>query len=265
MRTSNYYYDGGTHVYLEEFANIREFVKFTDIRPENLWSHKTYVDEEDRQHLVYGWPEMTSKINKSMSKLRNIKTADKKIKVKTYAQKGYYPNVGKALRGNTKCMGKYNKVKTQTKIVEIIWDCGALSCVEPDDIENQGTDLLLKIKELEGMGYRVRLMVQGFKGNEQVTDNYMARITIKEENQPLDISRIAYPLVNVEMLRTWIFKWYEHIPNANYISGYGKSLYAWSNYNRIKLLKAVNIKPNQYYVNLKTDIDSMFETLTSIG
>ena len=269
MRISNHKVETSSlhnyNVYLEEYSNIHEFVSTIDSRPYNSWAtggHQHPPKNKDLEELMYGWKEFTDELKVELEKSENIKTRDKALKQKVYAIKGYYPNVGKALRGNQKCMGRYNKVRVSTKIVEIIWDCGAAAREKAGTIKTQGVKLLAKIKELELMGFRVRLMVQGFKGRtDDINNSYMARIVLKDENQPLDLMRISYPLANVEMLRTWMFHWYEHLPNAEYIDGYGVSLYLWKQQEREALLKAVNVKPNQYYINLNTDIDSTFKKL----
>lgn len=271
MRTSNHTAvvdNKPTKIYLEEFANIREFARACDTRPKADWvdikSEEHAPNKYHREKLLHGWPEMCNTLKSEVNKLDGIKTQDKKLKQKVYSPIGYYPNVGKALRGNPRCMGKYVKTKVPSKIVEVIWDCGASCRVSSEEVKNQGVQLILKIRSLEMMGYRVRLMVQGFKGDQGVSRQYMARVVIKEENQPLDMARIAYPLANVEMLRTWMFYWYEHLPDSKYINGYGHSLYLWQDKNRKALLDAVNVKANQYYVNLSTDIESMFRPLINV-
>lgn len=247
-------------IYMETFNDVGEFVRLTDKRPENSWSNNTTITGNDREWLLHGWSEKRDEIKAELSKLEGIRTKEKKSKVKVYSVNGYYPNVSKAIIGNPKCMRKFKKVTSKSKIVEIIWDPGILARESADRITTQGIKLLSKIKELELSGYRVRLMVQGFKGEYCGNRNlYICRIPIKEENQQLDISRVSYPLANAGMLRKWVFKWYEHLPNAEYLSGYGKSLYAWDFYERDKVLNTININHNQYYVNIDTDIEEMFK------
>lgn len=255
----------GHNIYLEEFEDIHEFVHMSDERPENSWSHKTDVSDNDRNWLMHGWNSMKDRIESQLIGLEDtITTVERKIKERVYCINGYYPSVSRAVRGNPRCMAKYKTTTRASKIVEIIWDPGAAWHVKSETVAEQGVKLLAKIKMLELMGYRVRLMVQGFKGEQYTDEVYMCRMTIKEENQPLDLSRIAYPLANVEMLRTWVFHWYEHLPGARHIDGYGKSLYLWDDDKRQQILDAVNVNANQYYVNLGTNIDEMFKPLTNI-
>lgn len=251
----------GHDIYMEEFTDIREFIKMSDTRPENRWSEHNNPGVTDRERFLHGWDEMKDRIESELAGLDRIRTQDKKIKEKRYCRNGYYPNVGKAVRGDTRCMAKYVNTTKASKIVEVIWDPGASSSEIQETIAAQGVKLLAKIKALEIMGYRVKLFVQGFKGRPETNEIYMCRITIKEENQPLDLSRISYPLANVNMLRQWVFHWYENLPDARYIDGYGVSLYRWDGYKRKQVLDAVNIKANQYYVNLGTDIESLFNPL----
>lgn len=251
-------------IYLETFKDIREFSRCAEGRTENSWSNKTYISESDKEGLLHGWDKCLDRLNYKMRNLTDIKTSEKKLKEKIYTYNGYYPSVSRAVRGNPRCMGKYKTYTKASKIVEIIWDPGAASYEDPETMMEQGIKMLTKIKALELMGYRVRLMVQGFKGRSEVKKVYMCRVTIKEENQPLDLSRISYPLANIDMLRKWVFHWYEYIPDAIYISGYGKSLYLWSEPERNEILQTVNVQANQYYVNLGTDIDELFKSLTDI-
>ena len=261
MRTTRYSSPKFPKIVMEEYKDIREFVQLSDERPENDWSEHNTPSSDNREWLLHGWDKAKKEIDSQLSAVDRVKTAPKKMQEKVYSYNGYYPSVSRAVRGNPRCMGKYKNSIKSTKIVEVIWDPGASWSEKPETIMKQGIKLLAKIKSLEIAGYRVRLVVQGFKGDQDREDAYFCRITIKEENQPLDLSRISYPLANVEMLRTWIFHWYEHLPNAKHIHGYGVSLYRWSDWNRKEILDAVNVKPNQAYVNLWTDIEQEFKSL----
>lgn len=260
MRSKNY--RSRNHVIqMEEFQDIRDFVRWSDERPENNWSECHTPTTTDREWLLHGWDKMKDKIESQLTKLSPVITQERKIQEKVYSYNGYYPNVSRAVRGNPRCMGRYKKNFKDTKIVEIIWDPGISANENASKIEAQGVKLLARIKSLELAGYRVKLVVQGFKGRQEVNEIYMCRITIKEENQQLDLSRISYPLASAEMLRTWVFHWYEHLPDARYLSGYGVSLYRWTDYERQEILDAVNVRSNQYYVNLGTNIEQMFKPL----
>lgn len=252
----------GHNIYMEEFDDIRDFVKHSDTRSENSWSEHNTPNDTHREWLLHGWNEMKDRIESQLTKLNPVITQERKIQEKVYSYTGYYPNVSRAVRGNPKCMGRYKKNFKDTKIVEIIWDPGISANENASRIETQGVKLLARIKSLELAGYRVKLVVQGFKGRQETNEIYMCRMTIKEENQPLDLSRISYPLANAEMLRTWVFHWYEHLPDAQYIIGYGVSLYRWDTDKRKEILDAVNVRSNQYYVNLGTDIEQVFKPLT---
>lgn len=261
MRTTRVSSRNFPNILLEEFKDIREFVQLSDERTENDWSEHNDPSTSDREWLLHGWDKARKEIDAQLSKIDRVTTAPRKMQEKIYSYNGYYPSVSRAVRGNPRCMGKYKNSIKSTKIVEVIWDPGASAGEKAETVMRQGIKLLAKIKSLEIAGYRVRLTVQGFKGREGYDDAYFCRITIKEENQPLDLSRISYPLANVDMLRTWVFHWYEHLPNAKYISGYGVSLYRWDSTRRKEILDAVNVKPNQYYVNLWTDIENTFKPL----
>lgn len=251
---------------IEEYGSMREMIGKTQRREINYWAEccpdKNYGFPDRLNYLLNGWEEKTKEI---MSKLdKNIK-ANTAVRKRTERYKdviGYAPVVPYALMGVPKCMHNSRKVyKSNTKIVEIIFDPGAAAYEEPETVAQHGVELLAKIKSLELAGYRCKLMVQIFKGQPETKQAYFCMIPIKEENQPLDLSRIAYPIANVEMLRTFGFYWYEHLPNAQYISGYGKSLYKWGTINREEILSKVLPNGNQYYVNLGTDLDTMFKPL----
>lgn len=260
----------GRNLYIEEFRNIQEFVKTLDERPhENSWSEHHEITDEARNLLCHGWSEVSKEIQTDLSKMDNVVTKEAKLKQKIYTTSGYYPNVGKALRGNPRCMGKYKKQKVSTKIVEILWELEYSWSVKPEQVKQQGIKLVKKIKQLEMMGYRVRLSAHcmfALRDMGGVSDPmYMARMTIKEENQPLDIARIAYPLANSGMLRTWLFNWYEHLEGAEYLDGYGVPIYHWQASRKQMVLDALNTRGNQYYVAYNTDIDNEFKALIEGG
>ncbi len=257
----------GKNIYVEEFKDLHEFAHKIQERNkpelEHSWTHGSgNISQEDEKYLLSGWTEVASGINKEFSKIDKVVTKEQKLRQKQYVVNGYYPNVGKALRGNTRCMGKYKKVKVPSKIVEIMLDV-ALSCDQTqEELQEHSVQVLKKVRQLEMMGYRVRLTcMQLFSDRDLGTDGWCIKVTIKEENQPLDLTRITYPTCSEYMLRHWMFNWYEHLECSEHIYGYGLPMYHWKKDVRDETAKALDVKGNMYYVSYTTDLDEMFKPL----
>lgn len=261
----------GNNIYMEEFKDIHEFADKIQERNkpefEHSWSHGSgCITEKDKLQLLSGWSDMAQSISKDFNRINNVVTKEQKLKQKQYAIKGYYPNVGKALRGNIRCMGKYNKIKVPSKIVEIMLDVG-LSCNRTqEELKDHSVEVLKKIRQLELMGFRVRLTAfQLYADKNLSNDGWGIKVTIKEENQPLDLARIAYPTCSEYMLRHWMFNWYEHLECARELSGYGVPPYHWNRDVRDDVCKALSITGSMYYVTFRTDMDEMFKPLLGGG
>ena len=53
----------------------------------------------------------------------------------------------------------------------------------------------------------------------------MMGLTIKKESEPMNVKRILFPCTSSAFVRGVSFGWYTRLPNAEHISGYGRTAY----------------------------------------
>jgi len=101
---------------------------------------------------------------------------------------------------------------------------------------------LAMISSLERDGYRCRIEVcfpfrPHFNDEKKIA---VANVLVKSENQPFDIKRLNYPIVNTSMFRLFMFGWYESIPlplEDYFESNYGVGYDHWEDKHKKELAK----------------------------
>lgn len=252
---------------LEEYSSTTEFLRVVENRPDNhradwysdtvraydnsSWSGDTLKNA--RKKLVYGDP-------KAFKELKG--TAKTKGKTETQSRPkyfnspvGYTPNVPNAVMGLPDSMISMRMDREKTKILNVLVDVGASSNVSSKAIAKFWNEALNYIQGLERRGYRVRLSVLGaFCEDSGIA--HLCTLPIKSEGQPLDMKRVAYPMIASSMLRELFFDWYETLPGAKHLSGYGRPLYLLSNSGREGILSQIG--EHGIYLNYNCDLKERF-------
>lgn len=138
---------------------------------------------------------------------------------------GYAPHVPNAIAGIPQSMISSQKIELRTKVLTIVYDCGAEAKVNAKDFVKAGRNILDVVMMLELQGYRVRLDIQAtFCTSEEKA---ICRITVKNLRQPINPLKISYLLLHPSFFRRQGFKWLETVPelaNTEFRSGYGRPL-----------------------------------------
>ena len=261
MRRTEEKYNG-THVIIEEFKDFRDLERVTNSRP-FIWgdNSREVTDEEyfrkcssygeAQSYLLNGYNENVDKMVKGVHALQK---AGRSQKIKRYADVvGFTPIVPNAIMGLPTSMLNQKKVQVQSKIITIVCDIGVSGGVKADKVLEFGCKLINCIMNLEKNGYRVRLdVLQSFSTK---AEQYWLRVPLKNENQPVNIKRLSFPLTHVAFLRYICFDWVERLPKSKELSGYGYPVYVEKQYrDNIEHY----LRDNEVYIDFKTDIDEVF-------
>ena len=261
----------GRDYIIEEFSNFHELIKTNDsrrqnfgsdggarVRRDNNWCGGTF--KQAVEMLAYGWEdkEKVNSISDTVKKLE--KTMDSpKMSFKNDIV-GYAPIVPLALQGVPHNMINSTRKPKKAKVVNLIIDLSISASVETSEVLDWGARLTAYIMNLEKHGYRVRIDCTKVFARETNGKVHALKFPIKNENQPFDIKRMMFPLAHSAMRRRIAFDWYERLPEAQEISGYGTPIHHWSNYHKDEVVKEIagDIK-NSYFICCMDNIDNVLK------
>lgn len=248
---------------VKEFSSIRDFEKYIMETPlnsvfrwERLYSSNPQIGmcqeksfDEALDKLKHGWDDMSQKLEKRIQ----IESREFVVKQKNrmqYDVAGYQASVPRYLQGVPQSMINSKKVPQKQKVITIVKHIGYLSNVSIEEIIENSVKALMIVKKIEAQGYRVNLDVisPAEKGDEQV----VCKVRIKSANERLNISKVAFPLVNPDMLRRMVFRFREvhpEIKNKKWAGSYGSTI---QDRDEVRSF----LKPTDYYLsNFIGDID----------
>lgn len=251
----------------ETFADFSEFFNICDSRKHkggsfnnsrtrysegDDWAGANY--EQAKDMLLHGYDKSVSAVNARVNQLQKQSFERPPRRVKDYC--GYAPIVPAYVIGLPKTMWRNKAEHKQSKVVTVVYDVGVSCGVSARELEEHGAKVVSYVMNLERLGYRVRIdAMDGFARDGRA---YALRIPIKNENNPINLKRICFPMTHVAFSRTLAFDWYERCPDAEYMSGYGTPLYAMNESARADILKQV-MNSNEYYINYRLEPEDVFK------
>lgn len=228
---------GGKNSYIDSFGSLNEFYDYLCNTPFNSafrWAehssvetsaHKTrWTQTESFDEAVLlmkrGWSDMAQKL------VNKLKVLDKKTEMVTKRRSvnsvaGFHPVVPLYLAGVPTSMVSYKMVPVKQKIVTITKLFNYHGGIDSETIVDESIKVLQVVRKLEAQGYSVNVNVAF--GSSSSGRNIAASIRIKNANERLNISKVAFPMVHPSMLRRLMFRYIEVTPNATkgYVGGYG--------------------------------------------
>lgn len=212
--------------------------------------------DEAVQMLKYGYEKDIDRINKAVKDLQKTGTA-----MRTSFRNdivGFAPVVPNAIIGVPQSMINSVRTPKKAKVITLVVDMSVNGSVSREDVFSYGVKVVQKVIQLEQSGFRVRLEYM-----KCVNDDYRQHLAvstvIKNENQPLDIKRIMFPLTNVAMQRYISWDWYDRLPDVKWDGGRGRALSDLNRENRQKVIdQFVKDQDNKYIVVYGDDLDRVF-------
>lgn len=256
---------------VEEFRDFNELLRVCDERTLNSWAEyedtaRTARDDgwrggsydKARELLVYGWDEKMEAIK---AKLETYKKANTGSKAKTFSSRvGYAPNVPNAIKGLPNSMFNTRLEAKKTKVLDVAVDLGVAARIDSGDVIDRAVEVVAKLMSLEASGYRVKISFLKTFNDSDNERSYCCKLVVKNEFQPLDIKRVAFPLGHPAMLRRIMFDWYERLPGAKRMSGYGTSMAFTTSNVRNALIKGLT-NEKQFVIHYNTNLDELFQKL----
>lgn len=257
----------------EVFQSYTEFFQICDSRSQNFGTARATTDndsdwrgaknyDEARQKTLYGCSDDIPKIRKT------LKTMQKNAPTREYQLQeniqGFVPIVPNALLGLPNSMLDLRLKPKKQKIVSFYIDTAVPSYVSTEEYKQHGIEVLNLLLNLEKQGYRVRLSLLSLFCQDRECNScaYGFSLPVKNENQPLDLKRVAYPVLSTGFERYCCFDWYERLPGATQFSAYGYSLSVRNEDLNQELLNTV-LPSYGYYINHKTNLNDLEQRISN--
>lgn len=177
---------------------------------------------------------------------------------------GFAPNVPNAIMNLPNSMLNTKLAPKKSKVIDVIIDIVVACGVRIEEFCDYAKKVLRKIVELEESGYRVRITVAGtFAYVSSDSQGHVVKVVVKNENQPLNMKRVSYPIVGKGMFRRIFFSWYETLPKQEKLSTYGTGSYLWKDEEAVKKMDSIMVgeNKNSIIIRYKDDLDEKFGKL----
>ena len=179
---------------------------------------------------------------------------------------GFVPIVPNAIIGLPLSMINQAREPKKVKGIDIFYNVSIRCGTSTEDIARKGAIMLSLIDALERKGFRVNLKVGSvcMKGNTV----HGVITTIKHYDEPLNIRKLAYYLVNPSCLRRTFFKLKETIPELTDVTnnGYGTNHKFDKQRKRLKAIYGEQLRIVDSSIMENTDIsdDKLFEKMSQV-
>lgn len=221
--------------YKQEFKSIAQFYDYICRQPLNhafRWVQLASSEQSDRRTEFTGtksfeeaveltrngWPEMASRLQGEL-KAANIKAPVKQVRKQVIGVAGYQPIVPLYLAGVPTNMISSQIVRIKQKVVTVTKLIAYSAGVSADDIIAESVKAMQIVQQLEAQSYRVNLNIA--MGARSDGRTIIAKVKIKDAGEKLNISKLAFPMVNPSMLRRLMFRYIEIEPNVTKAFRYG--------------------------------------------
>lgn len=218
-----------------EFKSIGEFENFINTTPLNdvcRW-HKldsvssdvkwtgTQSFEEAMKLLKTGWDDMAKKLETRLALEKQTIQQTTKQRMQ-YDVAGFQASVPRYLQGIPQSMVNTKRVPQKQKVITLVKNISYNSGISAEQIIENSVKALTIVKKIEAQGIRVNLdTIWIVRHNDE---EVICRVRIKSAGERLNISKVAFPLVNPSMLRRLMFRFLEVVPEITMKSwtfGYG--------------------------------------------
>lgn len=241
------------------FNSLNEVAKFlaTTNEQNNVFVGSSYLSSKakdyDKQKLTdnleqaldymkYGWEDGAKQLTEKFNNLR-MKIADKKSTKAFYDVAGFQASVPRYLQGVPTSMINQKRIPKKQPVVTLIKSIGYTFDYTAETILEEGFKAIQIIEAIEASGVRVNLDVVRFTNGDW--QQLETRIRIKNADERLNISKLAFAIAHPSMLRRICFAIMEKHPmveDRSFRYDYGSSLSRYSD------LQYYYNQPNEYLI-----------------
>lgn len=181
---------------------------------------KSFEDAVDK--LLHGDEETAKTLTeraKVECKMENLTT-----RKTVYDVQGFQASVPRYLQGIPTSMVNQKMVPAKQKVITITKNIGYTCSFSAEDIIKESINAMKLVKQIEARGMRCNLYVTSIAADSSVAIGY--RVKVKNANEKLNISKLAFTMANPSMLRRIAFRYREVAPEttSGFADGYGHSL-----------------------------------------
>lgn len=254
----------GYKVLYESYESPVELVNLLDTRESN-WYHDDDPDwqgcsrTEARDLLTYGIRNnvMLNKAKEELDKCTKLLVKNKKRKQNSVC--GYRVNVPRYVQGNPNNMVRRVKRESKDKIIEVLIDTTYAAYVTPEQASSYFIKVVARINQLEMNGYRVKISIcNTYTSDGKSEKSHVMKVLLKRENQPLNLRRMLFMVAHTGMFRCIGFEWYEKLPGADRLGGYGTALCYKSEERQKNTVAEISDANKSYYISYGKDLDKTF-------
>ncbi len=223
-------------VSLRKYDSISDFENFINNTPFNevfRWASHSSVStdrhwtgtnsyEEAVDLLKHGADDLSKRLEKAYQ----VKAADIGTKTVTrsfYDVAGFQASVPRYLQGIPTSMVNQKKVVQKAKVITLNKDMNYNCGWSVEDIINESAKALAIVKKIEASGTRVNLNLCFVSAS--VSQKVGCKIRLKNANERLNVSKLAFVMAHPSMIRRMLFRWLEVNPDVvdrSYTHGYGR-------------------------------------------
>lgn len=180
--------------------------------------------DEAVELITKGWTEKLDEIKKGFDKAVRVNTNTTQSRPRpTTGIVGYAACVPNAILGLPNSMIATERVAQKVKAVTIVYNSSVSAGWSTDEMIECGITVMKLVNKLELDGYRVRLTAEPI-ATTSGSDLAQCLVDLKDWRQPLDLTKLAFPMIHPSMLRRVMFRWLETVPNLTnrgFSGGYG--------------------------------------------
>jgi hypothetical protein len=174
--------------------------------------------------LKNGWSDMSKKLEQKL-KIAAKEIGPKKVNKMSYDVAGFQASVPRYLQGIPTNMVNKKTIVQKQKVITLVKNVGYNAMVSAEEIIESSIKAFQIVKAIEEKGVRVNLDICW--SSETSSERVFYRVRLKSAAERLNISKMAFPMVNPGMLRRLFFRMLEVDPqltSKSFTGGYGKSL-----------------------------------------
>ena len=213
-------------IQITEYTSLNEFLTDITSKPNNRFFEDRHLSEkvepsnkhekwynsynftEAANMMTNGWDAAAGKMATKV-KLTNSATAAVRSSKPTYGVVGSQASVPRYLQGIPTNMVSRQSTYAKQKVVTITKGISYSAWWSPEAILQESIKALQIIQSMENGGQRVRLNVMWSVSNGSRSHHTVCKVCVKQPDERLNISKMAFALAHPSMLRRLFFKWLE--------------------------------------------------------
>lgn len=262
----------GKNIFITEYPSIADFITDINSLPNNKFykdrdcsSQRTDSDDqgwyasrnyaEATELLTHGWDSAATKMSQKVKLTSGVSSSVRSSKP-AYGVVGSQASVPRYLQGIPTNRVSRQMTYSKQKVVTIAKGISYSGWWSSEAILRESIKALQIIQSMENAGQRVRLnvMIATTKGEKTA----ICKVCVKQPDQRMNISKMAFALAHPAMLRRFFFKWIETDPFVDFDLG---SAYGAPSTLSIKEKAMAD---NEYYIPEEIkDMDKLIKQLQS--